>query len=288
VAFYGGSHSRLAFGATGPVVGWVALSWGEPCLPWWGRPGFIHRPWWGGWAGPRVVNNVVVHRTTVVHAEHIHDYRNARVHNAMVGVHADHFHSGGFGRDPFTRVNPRDLSPMRSAPRGKEMPERFETRPKNGFHPTDREKEPARPKIENVRRYDRHPEPRPPVVHRQPQQPPTSPKMEPSERTGYSIRPDQGPGRIKASPSPPQPRIESSRPPARQQPSEPAGRLLPGRLEEKLPQRAEQGAKALEGVAPRKSEADVRHPAPSQETPARGVQRPGGRPLAFPRAPGGA
>lgn len=37
--------------STGPS--WVALGWGEPVLPWWGRPSFRERPWWGGWSGPR-------------------------------------------------------------------------------------------------------------------------------------------------------------------------------------------------------------------------------------------
>ena len=35
------SVSASAIG--GPVVGWVALGWGEPLVPWWGRPG-VHSP----------------------------------------------------------------------------------------------------------------------------------------------------------------------------------------------------------------------------------------------------
>lgn len=35
----------------GAAVGWVALGWGEPLLPWWGPA--RGRPWWGGWGGPR-------------------------------------------------------------------------------------------------------------------------------------------------------------------------------------------------------------------------------------------
>ena len=68
VAFFGAPGVRVAVGA--PFVSWVALGWGEPCVPWWGRPGFVGRPWWGGWGGPRVVNNVVINRTTVVSATH--------------------------------------------------------------------------------------------------------------------------------------------------------------------------------------------------------------------------
>ena len=70
VAFFGAPGVRVAIGA--PFVSWVALGWGEPCVPWWGRPGFVGRPWWGGWGGPRVVNNVVVNRTTVVNVQEHH------------------------------------------------------------------------------------------------------------------------------------------------------------------------------------------------------------------------
>jgi hypothetical protein len=356
VAFYGGSSSRVAFGTAGPVVGWVALGWGEPCVPWWGRPGFIHRPWWGGWAGPRVVNNMVVHPTTVVHAEHIHDYRNARVPNAVVGVHEDHFHRGGFGKERFTRVDPRDLKPMRSAPRGKETPVSYKPQPQNRFHPPEKDlkrpevttrppvlngaaerrerrpdaagpsnpgpgfvqrpqarenavdlprrpfgqstferrpeagrtEEPAPPKIENVRRYDRYPEPRPPVLHRQSQQPQQPQGPDRSERTGRTGRQEQTGSRAVATPAPTPHRIEGYRPPARQQPSEPAGRLVPNRLDERSPQQVERGIRAPERFEQRKPAADAGRPASSKDTPAQGVQRPGGRPLALPRAPGGA
>ena len=57
VAFFGvSSQVSVGIGIGGSGVGWVSLSWGEPLTPWWGRPGFIGRPWWGGWHGPRIVN----------------------------------------------------------------------------------------------------------------------------------------------------------------------------------------------------------------------------------------
>jgi hypothetical protein len=351
VAFYGSNRSWATFGPSRPVVGWVALGWGEPCVPWWGRPGFIHRPWWGGWAGPRVVNNVVVHRTTVVQAEHIHDYRNARVHNAVVGVHEDHFHRGGFGKEGFARVDAKDLQPMHPAPRVKETPGSFGLTDRNGFRPSDkglkrpvmatrpsvstgtpdrrewkpdaaglskpvshnvqrpqvqenaaevprtpfgqstvdrrpeagRAQQPAPPKMENVRRYDRHPEPQPPVVHRQPQQPQQPQGPDRLERTGRSGRQEQTGSRVVATPAPTPHRTEGSRPPARQQPSEPAGRLVPSRLDERSPQQVERSIRAPERFEQRKPSTDAGRPASSQ-----GVQRPGGRPLALPRAPGGA
>jgi hypothetical protein len=45
-----------------------------------------HLPWWGGWGGPRVVNDDVVNRTTVVNVTNITVYKNVQVHNAVVDV----------------------------------------------------------------------------------------------------------------------------------------------------------------------------------------------------------
>src|SRR5437867_3289512 len=64
VAFFGAPGVRVVVGS--PFVSWVALGWGEPLVPWWGSARFVDRPSWAGWGGPRVVNNVVVNRTTVV------------------------------------------------------------------------------------------------------------------------------------------------------------------------------------------------------------------------------
>jgi hypothetical protein len=91
VAFFN-SHggASVGVGVGTPALSWVALSWGEPVLPWWGPVGFVGVPWWGGWGGPRVVNNVVVNRGTVVNVSHI-NFHNTRVNNAVTGVHRDHF-----------------------------------------------------------------------------------------------------------------------------------------------------------------------------------------------------
>ncbi len=98
VAFFGGGAVRVGVHAT---IGWVALGWGEPLVPWWGPVGFVGVPWWAGWAGPRVVNNVVISRTTVVNVKHITVYRNVGIQNAVVGVPRERF-----GRGPLhvTRV----------------------------------------------------------------------------------------------------------------------------------------------------------------------------------------
>ena len=91
VAFYGvGSSASFSIGGS---VGWVALSWGEPLVPWWGHKRFIGRPYWGGWGGPRVINNVVVKNTRTVNVTNI-QYVNTRVGNALVAVPRDRFGKG--------------------------------------------------------------------------------------------------------------------------------------------------------------------------------------------------
>jgi hypothetical protein len=113
VAFFGAPGVHVAIGA--PFVSWVALGWGEPCVPWWGRPGFVGRPWWGGWGGPRVVNNVVVNRTTVVNVTNINVYRNVNVQNAVVAVRPDRFGRGPVGEARIRQVDTRQLEPVRGA-----------------------------------------------------------------------------------------------------------------------------------------------------------------------------
>jgi hypothetical protein len=102
VAFFG-------IGVRGPL-GWCALGWGEPLLPWWGRPTFVGRPWWGGWGGPRVVNRVVVHKTVIVKPEHVTVFQNTRVKNAVVVVDRDRFGQGPVHR---ARVDDRDIRTLR-------------------------------------------------------------------------------------------------------------------------------------------------------------------------------
>jgi hypothetical protein len=113
VAFFGAPGVRIAIGA--PFVSWVALGWGEPCVPWWGRPGFVGRVWWGGWGGPRVVNNVVINRTTVVNVTKINVYRNVDVRNAVVAVRPDRFGRGAVGEARIRDVDTRRLEPVRGA-----------------------------------------------------------------------------------------------------------------------------------------------------------------------------
>jgi hypothetical protein len=69
----------------------VALGWGEPLIPWWGPVGCRGVPRWGGWRGPRIVNNVVVTNTTVINVREINIYQNAQVQSAIVAVDRKQF-----------------------------------------------------------------------------------------------------------------------------------------------------------------------------------------------------
>jgi len=112
VAFYGGGGFSLGVSFGSPQVGWVALGWGEPIVPWWGPAHFREHPHWAGWGGPRYVNNVEIHNTTIVNVNEIHNYRNTDVRNAIVEVDRKHF-GRQTGRDePYRRGNPDKLKPV--------------------------------------------------------------------------------------------------------------------------------------------------------------------------------
>jgi hypothetical protein len=137
VAFLGGPSVSVGVGFGGPVVGWVALGWGEPCVPWWGRPGFAHRPWWGGWGGPRVVNNVVVNRTTVVNVQNINVYRNASVQNAVVVVNENRFGRGHVGAARVSQVDVKSLQPIHTAPQVAATPASLAPTARRGIRPPE-------------------------------------------------------------------------------------------------------------------------------------------------------
>jgi hypothetical protein len=110
VGFVGPVGVSVNVGIGVPSVGWVALGFGEPVLPWWGPVGFIGRPFWGGWHGPRVVNNVVINNTRIVNATTINRFQNMSVRNAVIGVRRDQF---GHGRTQLARLGPNDLQQLR-------------------------------------------------------------------------------------------------------------------------------------------------------------------------------
>jgi Family of unknown function (DUF6600) len=76
VVFFGDT-GNIGAGNVESVVGWMALGWGEPLVPWWGS---VHHPWWGGWGGPR-------HREV----EHTRRYSNMDVKHSMVVVKKSDF-----------------------------------------------------------------------------------------------------------------------------------------------------------------------------------------------------
>jgi hypothetical protein len=97
VVFFG--TPTVGVHVAGPSIGWVALGWGEPVVPWWGRPHFVGRPWWGGWGGPRV--------------QHVTVYRNVTVVNAVVAVRSDHFGRRAVHETRIVRPDVRRLQPVR-------------------------------------------------------------------------------------------------------------------------------------------------------------------------------
>lgn len=156
VAFFNvGPHLSVGIGSSG--VGWVSLSWGEPVSPWWGQPSFVGRPWWGGWGGPRVVNNVVVRNTTVVNVTNI-TYNNTRVNNAVVATTHEHFGHGRV-RDKPVRIDrildlehvrgklplkPEPTNLLGGAPSGTRPPESMTSRPVVSTRPAHEPKLPWR------------------------------------------------------------------------------------------------------------------------------------------------
>ena len=112
VVFLGGGV-RVGVGVR-PLC-WAPLAWGEPVIPWWGRRGFVGVATWRGWGGPRVVNNVVVNRTTTVNVTNINVYRNVTVNNAVVGVSADRFGQHQDRPRRIDRAEVRELTPVRGA-----------------------------------------------------------------------------------------------------------------------------------------------------------------------------
>ena len=91
---------------------WAPLAWGEPLVPWWGRPGFVGVATWRGWGGPRVVNNVVVNRNTTVNVTNINVYRNVTVNNAVSGVPSDQFGRGSARAERLNATQTRELKPV--------------------------------------------------------------------------------------------------------------------------------------------------------------------------------
>ena len=137
VGFFGGPSLSIGISIGGPVLGWVALGWGEPIVPWWGREGFRHVPSWGGWGGPRVVNNTVINNTTVVNVQNINVYRNSSVPNAVVVVPENRFGRGPITSARVARVNVTSLQPTHTAPQIAATPASFVPTTSRGIRPPE-------------------------------------------------------------------------------------------------------------------------------------------------------
>jgi len=138
VAFYGAPRPAVAVVGGGPLVAWVALGWGEPCVPWWGPAGFVHTAWWGGWGGPRVVNNVVINKTTVVNVTNINVYQNTTVKNAVVAVNEQRFGQGPVAGGRVTVSDPHKMDLLRAAPQVTASAASFEPTSVRGVRPPER------------------------------------------------------------------------------------------------------------------------------------------------------
>ncbi len=137
VAFFGGPGVHVSLSVGGPLVGWVALGWGEPVVPWWGREGFIHEPSWRGWGGPRVVNNTVINNTTVVNVQNINVYRNSSVQNAVVAVNENHFGHGPITSARVAAVDAKNLQPTHTTPQIASTPTSFVPTVSRGVRPPE-------------------------------------------------------------------------------------------------------------------------------------------------------
>jgi hypothetical protein len=261
VAFFGAPGVRVAIGA--PFVSWVALGWGEPCVPWWGRAGFVGHAWWGGWGGPRIVNNVVVNRTTVVNVHNITVYRNVSVQNAVVAVRPDRFGRGPVGEARIRQVDTRRLEPVHG--RVDLQPDRASFAAASGRGVRPPESVLARPTIAT----------RAPVTRALPHEAEgrgPAPRIVPAPRAGEAgaagARPPFGESRLERARPPRAPRFDTSRRPDGPPATPPAAPRQDGAAETRRggePARAPQApaARAPQGQAPRPPEAR-RGPEPSR------------------------
>ena len=102
-------------GGGSPDVGWVALGYGEPVIPWWGGAGTVGVAYWSGWGGPRIVNDEVINNTTVINVRNINitRYKNINVANAVVAVDRGHFGRAGAEVVHVARERAERLHPVR-------------------------------------------------------------------------------------------------------------------------------------------------------------------------------
>jgi hypothetical protein len=202
VAFFGAPGVGVSVSVGLPFVSWVALGFGEPVIPWWGGVGFVGRPFWGGWGGRRIVNNVVVNNTTIVNVRNINKFQNVNVRNAVVAVSREQF---GRGRVEPVRLDPeraQRLKPTRGQlgvtpvaaslvpkeGRGHRPPERLRARPVVATRPSQDTAERLRAKGLNPAAQTAPPQPRIVKPHRGPQSGPEERRQRPE---GIGVPPER-------------------------------------------------------------------------------------------------
>jgi hypothetical protein len=274
VAFFSAPGIRVRIGA--PFVSWVALGWGEPVVPWWGRPGFVGRPVWHGWGGPRIVNNIVIQKTTVVRASDIRVYRNAGVHRAVVAVPPERFGRARVQDVRVSEIDTRRLEPARGPLRGvpetarrgepagraHRTPQPERSRPADGPRPAPRSETPGTPSASPAPRVE--PSPRADVTapgagleRPRPRREPVPPR--PTAEDGGRDRTPPAQRELRRA-EPPTPGLA----PRRAEPVAPRVEPAPGRTERtpraeparpELPQRIEPSRPRVPAGAPRPAEA---------------------------------
>src|SRR5262245_16837730 len=292
-------------------VFWAPLAWGEPVVPWWGRPGFVGVATWRGWGGPHVVNNVVVNKTTTVNVTNINVYRNVTVNNAVVGVSSDRFGHHDERPRRIEQAEARKLAPVRGAPDVKPVaasvtvasgtavkpPASMEkravvaTRPPHdastrlrdqGIAPTRTAEPNAPPRIVPAPKAVRGTEP---MFTRPQPGPRTAPGQQGDTPEGRSERPDRGGRRERnqpqAMPAPSQTQPPRSPAPSQTpaQPNTPAQQQAPA-----APQAPAESQRPAQSRTPSDRQAPAQSPAPSQ---APGQQRQQAAPRPDPGAKGG-
>jgi uncharacterized protein DUF6600 len=285
---------------------WAPLAWGEPIVPWWGRPGFVGVATWRGWGGPRVVNNVVVNRTTTVNVTNINVYRNVTVNNAVVGVSSDRFGRHDERPRRIEQAEARQLTPVRGAldvkpvaasvtvasgtaakpPAAMEKRAVVATRPPHdvstrlrdqGIAPTRTAEPNAPPRIVPAPKPVRGTEPA--FTRPQPSGPRNAPAPQGDAPEGRGERPDRGgkrernqpqampaPSQNQTPPRAPEPSQTPAQPQAPAQPQKPAPPQAPASSQRPAPPRT-----------PSETQAPPQTPAPSQ-APGPPRQQPGPRP----------
>jgi hypothetical protein len=280
---------------------WAPLAWGEPIVPWWGRPGFVGVATWRGWGGPHVVNNVVVNRTTTVNVTNINVYRNVTVNNAVVGVSSDRFGRHDERPRRIEQAEVRQLTPVRGAidvkpvaasvtaasgpavkpPAAMEKRAVVATRPPHdvstrlrdqGIAPTGTAEPNAPPRIVPAPKPVRGTEPA--FTRPQPSGPRNAPGAQGDAPEGRGERPERGGKRERNQPQAMPAPSQNQTPPRAPEPSQtPAQPQAPAQSQRPAPTRS-----------PSETQAPPQTPAPSQ-APGPQRQQPGPRP--DPAAKGG-